>query len=73
MIYNMFYKLNKGLDKNSPKFKEQLKMGSKILQLLYEANKKVFLKNIKINKNNSIILKNENGNIDLYGEKYLKK
>ena len=43
-----------------------------MLDFIYVANKEEVIRNIKIKNTNSILLKNEVGNIDLYGEKYLK-
>lgn len=57
---------------NENLFEGYSSVGKMMLDFIYQANKENVLKNIKIKSNNNILLKDDKGNIDLYGEKYLK-
>lgn len=67
VIYKILCRIN-----NEKDFAEYTKIGKTMLDFIYNSNKNLFLKNIKIKKNNKIIIKNNQGNINLYGEKYFK-
>ena len=43
-----------------------------LLDFIYNSNPISLISNINIKQNNTKIIKNINGDIDLYGEKYLK-
>lgn len=53
-------------------FKEYKKIGKSFLNMLYEANKKVFLSYILENKENDSLIEDNDGKIDLYGLKFNK-
>ena len=53
-------------------FREYKKVGKVFLNMLYEADKKVFLNYILENKENDNLIKDNKGNIDLYGLKFKK-
>ena len=53
-------------------FKEYKKIGRSFLNILYNADKKVFLNYILENKENDNLIENNGGEIDLYGLKFKK-
>ena len=59
---------------NTEKYSENyIKIGKTILDTLYEYDPKKFFNSFNIKVNNTILMKDNNGNIDLYGVKLSKK
>lgn len=70
LIYAVLYRISKS--ETIDMFKEYKKIGRSFLNILYNADKKVFLNYILENKKNDDLIEDNNGNIDLYGLKFKK-
>ena len=71
IIYAILVRISKSYISDT--YKEYKEYGQKILKLLYESNKILFLKNIKVKKESyEKLYKNDEGNIELYGVKFSK-
>ena len=57
---------------NEKRSEHYIKIGKMLLDFIYNSNPISLISNINIKQNNSKIIKNNSGNINLYGEKYLK-
>lgn len=68
IISNVIKRVSKSFRGDSIKYKDYKKVGRLMLSLLYESDKKRFIKNIKLNnKNKSILKESINGDINIYG------
>jgi hypothetical protein len=72
IIYTIMIRISKSYE--SKRYEEYKSIGKLMLNTLYECDKIKFLKCIKIkNKNISTLIKDENGNVVIYGQKFNKK
>ena len=70
LLYSIFDRIHKS--SFDDKYLEYRSIGKSLLHLLYDKDKKSFLKSIKIKQNISLLSENSKGNIDLYGLKFAK-
>lgn len=73
IISNIIKKVSLSYKSDDSRYIEYRRVGRLMLSLLYECNRKRFLKNIKVNRGNKYILQeNINGDIIIYGVKFEK-
>lgn len=70
LLYSIFDRIHKS--SFDEKYLEYKSIGKPLLHLLFDKDKKTFLKSIKVKKNISLLSKNLDGDIDLYGLKFSK-
>ena len=54
------------------KYEDYCKVGKTMLDTIFNSSKDKFLNVFNIKKNNSFLMENNNGNINLYGKKFKK-